>query len=84
MNSIDLLRTLNDEELIAFIKMMSGDTEKLELWVENVRRAKKFIRDGKIKDYICCSRVNFKIWCDNLLNEASEMEKQIYNGDLEL
>lgn len=84
MTSIDLLRTLNDEELIAFIKMMSGDTEKLELWVANVYRAKKFIREGKTKDYIFCSRENFKIWCDNLLNEATEDEIKVYNGTFEL
>ena len=84
MTSIDLLRTLNDEELIAFIKMMSGDTEKLQNWVLMVYRTKKFIKEGKTKDYILCSRENFKIWCDNLLNEASEDEIKVYEGTFEL
>lgn len=63
---------------------MSGETEKLQNWVLMVYRAKKFIKEGKTKDYILCSRENFKLWCDNLLNEATEDEIQVYNGTFEL
>lgn len=83
MTSIQLLRTLNDEELIAFVLMMS-DEYMLSQWVLNVYRAKKFIREGKTKDYIACKREDYERWRKNLMNEASEGEIEIYKGKYKL
>lgn len=83
MTSIDLLRTLNDEELIAFILMMSKEY-MLSQWVANVHFAKKFIKEGKKRDFLGCKIEDFETWKRNLTNEASEMEKQVYNGEFDV
>lgn len=80
MTSIDLLRTLNDDELIAFILMMSRDTEILSQWVLNVLHAKEFVKGGMKRDYIGCKVKDFYLWKRNLLNEACKSEQKIYNG----
>ena len=78
MNSIDLLRTLTDEELIAFIIMMS-DKNAIEHWTFDVFRAKKFVKTKK--ETFDLDNETFEMWKRSLLNESDEEEIKIYRGE---